>query len=227
MAHNSSFMGFFLFLYYVLILVVSITIGLFFVIILAAIPSSVRLSADIPINPLILATTKLSAIMILKLFRSTRFLKNGVAHAGIIILYSIVIWATSTETSENVTFNTQIMSYLTYLICGIAIMPILGLNYFINYEKQSVRNSIFLPTSTMWLSPLLAEMYIWAKWFALGIFREKASYMTLGGAGTQDILFWYGFLALVITTSFHLLRIITFPIFEKYIYVRISNLTKK
>jgi hypothetical protein len=58
----------------------------------------------------------------------------------------------------------------------------------------------------MWLSPFITEIYIWGKWLITGIFFEKAGYMTLGGAGTQDILFWPGFFTLIALSCFHLLR---------------------
>jgi len=69
----------------------------------------------------------------------------------------------------------------------------------------------------MWLSPFIAEMFIWAKWFLTGVLFEKASYMTVGEAGTQDILFWQGFLALVTMTCFHVLIHTVSPILKKWI----------
>lgn len=219
-----------MFLYYLSILVVSIVIGQFCALTVAAIPSEMRLSADIPVHPLTLVTVALSIVMILKLFRSLRSMKNRTTSIGIIIiiLYSIAIWAVSTETPENITFNIPIISYLTYLVCIIAIMPFFSWTRFIKFsEEHFVRESTYFATSTMWLSPFIAEIYIWAKWFVTGVFWEKASYMTLGGAGTQDVLFWQGFLALILMTSFHFLRIITFPIFEKYfIHMRTINVNK-
>jgi hypothetical protein len=57
----------------------------------------------------------------------------------------------------------------------------------------------------MWLSPFLAELYIWGRWSIQGEFWYKLSYMALGGKGTSDVLFWYGFMALIAMFSFNVI----------------------
>jgi len=154
-------------------------------------------------------TIPLSITMTLKLFKSSRLMKNRTAKINIIIilLYSLLIWAASTETPENVTFKVDILTFLNYFICLVTILTFLGWTRFIWFsEEHAISESICFTVSTMWLSPFIAEMYIFGKWLVTGVLFEKASYMTLGGAGTQDILFWQGFLTLIILVCFHMLR---------------------
>lgn len=73
-------------------------------------------------------------------------------------------------------------------------------------EEHAIEESFYFAVSIMWLSPLIAEIYIWGKWLITEVFFEKVSYMTLGGAGTQDIPFWQGLLTLVSLACFHFLR---------------------
>lgn len=85
------------------------------------------------------------------------------------------------------------------------VAPVVTVPNFPTHSERAALDSIYFGTSIMWLSPFLAELVIWAKWYMIGIFWEKASYMTLGGNGTRDVLFWYGFWAFITMSSFQVL----------------------
>jgi len=67
MSHNSSVRSVLNFTWLSAILVFSIVIGQLFAIVMFMIPSAMRISRDVPVNPLTLVTVSVSIVMILKL----------------------------------------------------------------------------------------------------------------------------------------------------------------
>jgi len=72
-------------------------------------------------------------------------------------------------------------------------------------EKNARRDSIFFAASIMWLSPFLAEILLLLSWFIQGKLWNRLSCMVLGGSGTNDVLFFYGFWVFISIGFFHFL----------------------
>lgn len=159
-----------------------------------------------PVHPLVFITSTLSLIMLAKLcLFSNCPKKTRLITIVTVISYLTICYFVATETPTGVIFDLNMMQCLTVLICIIAILPFFGEKRLIEFpENIAERDSIFFAASIMWGSPFISELAIWLRWYIEGIYWQRTSYMTLGGAETADILFRFGFWTLVFLTIFHI-----------------------
>jgi len=149
---------------------------------------SIILSNEVRVNILVPVTLGASAIMITRFFKKPQYQRvTQFLMASTILLLSVIIYLIADKTAQGVTYSPQILTVLTYVVCYLAIIPFVIENRLTSFFKTRKEvDSVFLATSIMWLSPLVAELFIWPMY----------SYMTLGAMGFSDVLFFYGFEAL-------------------------------
>jgi len=195
---------------------ISYFLGLMIAWAVGKIPSEVRLPI-IPVNPLVLAVLFTTGIMLWKLLPSFRNYENTLVVAIVMVVtYTIIICLIAVDTPEMITFNIQIMSCLTIPVYTIAVLPFLMKQAAISFQRDKAeRDSTFFAASIMWLSPFLAEMLIMLKWYTWGNLGHRLTYMVLGGKGTNDVLFFYGFWLFISVEFFHLLAGLTSSRTEK------------
>lgn len=211
-------------LFLVFIFWVSDMVGWLFVNILFIVPSAWRLSESIPVNPIILIIIPLSVFMLHKLFVSLNYLKNKVTHLTVffILTYSSIILATASESFEGITFDIETIKVLSHFVFLISILISLEWIPSLKFSSErSVLDSVFFAASIMWLSPFIAELFIWTKWSIIGIAFERASHFTIGGAGTQDILFWPGLWA--VSTMYYFQSLIRIPMIKRIIDRKLAD----
>jgi hypothetical protein len=178
--------------------------GFYVSIALSLIPSGGGL-LSVPMNPLVPLVLFASIIMLYSLlssFRNSKIL--SIKTITLICGCTTIVYLTATDTPTAVTYNVTIMNLLTLSVYFIAVLPFFFKRTIISFEQSKAKkHSISLATSVMWLSPFLADMLVLLRWHVSGEL-ERLSYMVLGGAGTNDILFFYGFWLLVSMSFFHL-----------------------
>lgn len=159
----------------------------------------------ISVNPLTLGALIITCIMIWKLLPSMRRSKyTFVTLMSTVSIYTLFVYLIAVDTPESVTFDTRIMSFLTLPIYTLAVLPFVAKQHVICFQKERAeRDSVFLAASIMWLSPSLAEILVLLRWYVQGNLWNRLNYMVLGGNGTNDVLFFYGFWAFLSVNLFH------------------------
>jgi MFS family permease len=172
----------------------------------AMIPSGWRLFF-IPVNPLSFVILIIIIIMFWKLIPSLKHSRNTlIIEVAMISVYTLIIYLIAVDTPKSVNFDVQILSILTLFVYVTAILPFTVKQRLIHFlEKNARRDSIFFAASIMWLSPFLAEILLLLSWFIQGNLWNRLSYMVLGGSGTNDVLFFYGFWVFISIDFFHFL----------------------
>jgi hypothetical protein len=172
---------------------------------MARIPLEGRLPY-IPVNPLVPVILFLLGVMfwkshVLRSSRSTLFMGTT-----IFLVYVALIYSLQVDTSTAVTVSPQAMQYLTVLPYLMAVLPFILKQPLINFRKERAElDSVLFAASIMWLSPFTADILFLLKWWSLGILEHKLSYMVLGGSGTNDVVFFYGFWVFIAVLGFHFL----------------------
>jgi hypothetical protein len=160
----------------------------------------------IPANPLALLVLFLSGIMFWKLmssFRNSSIL--FMVTIALILAGTITMYLTSIDGPKGVVFNTSILNYLTVLTYLIAVLPFLWNQKRISFHQERAGcHSVFFASSVMWLAPFFADILVMVKWYVSGILESRLTHMVLGGSGTSDVLFFYGFWLLISMELFHL-----------------------
>ena len=161
----------------------------------------------IPVNPLSLVILIFTLIMFWKLLPSLKHSRNTlIIEVAMISVYTLIIYLIAVDTPKSVNFDTRILSILTLFVYVVAILPFIVKQRLIHFlEKNARRDSIFFAASIMWLSPFLAEILLLLSWFIRGNLWNRLSYMVLGGSGTNDVLFFYGFWVFISIEFFHFL----------------------
>ena len=156
-------------------------------------------------NPLLFALLAIIAIMFWKLLPSLRHSRNTfITEVAMVSVCTVIIYLVAIDTPQSVVFDMRILSALTLPVYVLAILPFTmkpRLTHFL--EKNARRDSIFFAAGIMWLSPFLAEILLFLKWCLQGNLWNRLSYMVLGGSGTNDILFFYGFWVFISVEFFH------------------------
>jgi hypothetical protein len=180
-------------------------LGLLVALLMSKIPSAGRLPF-IPVNHLVLPVLFVSGIMFWKLmssFRNSSILL--IVTIALILAGTITMYLTSIDGPEVVVFNTTILNYLTVLTYSIAVLPFLWNQKRISFHQERAKHhSIFFACSIMWLAPFFADILVMVKWYVSGILESRLTHMVLGGSGTSDVLFFYGFWLLISMELFHL-----------------------
>jgi len=173
------------------------------------------------IHLLVLVTLFASLVMLWKLrptfkdSRTTLFVTTMT-----IAILAVIIRSIAVETTETVEYDGRVMGGLAIAVYFLALLPFFTRRPIVSYHGgRAERDSIFLAASVMWISPFLAELAMYLRWFLSN--DQRIVYMTLGGAGIKDVLVFYGFRVLVSALLFHTFRRLCVRIMESDFYKRI------
>jgi hypothetical protein len=192
------------------LMTIPLFLGLLASFIMAKVPSAGGLIV-IPVNPLVIATLFLSFVMVYRLGSFLKNLKNMLVFLTFFVSYTIIIYLDGVETKTAVSYSFNIVYFLLVIVYLVAVSPFLAGKNIVSFQQSIAKvQSISFAACIMWLSPFCAEMFVWLRWYALGDLWQKLGYMVLGGAGTGDLLFYFGFWALVSMACFHILRRLLF-----------------
>lgn len=160
----------------------------------------------IPVSPLVFAVLFCSVIMLYVLRPFFRNSRNLLVFTLFICGYTIIVYLIGIDTPNAVYYNTISMYFLLLPVYVVTAFPFLSpRKTIISFEGSRAKiQSIGFATSIMWLSPFFAEMLMLARWYVSGEFWHRISYMVLGGAGANDVLFYFGFWIFVSVCSFHI-----------------------
>jgi len=121
-------------------------------------------------------------------------------------VFTAVAFVIAVDKPKAVVYDTEVMVSMTLIACALAALPFIVKQQVLCFsENHARRDSIFFGASVMWLSTLFADLMFLIKWSVQGILLERLRYMTLGGAGFNDVLFFYGAVAFLTITLFHLI----------------------
>lgn len=188
----------------VVVLFACICVGYYFSASLSRINFEGRMTAEIPVNPLVLLTAGISMGMAVSILYNRDYPKKAkIALLFFTAAYSMILYFISNENSSGININPSILSYLTIFVCLFAAIPFLSENVAFKFSiDKPERDFVFFVTVVMWLSPLINDLIIWLRWSIQGVFWDYVRTMILGGKGFSDVLFYYGFWAFVTSFSF-------------------------
>lgn len=148
-----------------------------------------------------------SFVMMTTLLRSIKNYRTSLSVTiFILVVFTTLAFVTAVDKTTAVVYDTRIMMSMTFIACSLAVLPFILKNKYLHFSKYyAKRDSIYFGASVMWLSPLFADTLFLIKWGIEGILFERLESLTLGGAGFNDVLFFYGAIAFLTITLFHLI----------------------
>jgi len=121
------------------------------------------------------------------------------------VLFTIVAFIIAVDKPTTVDYDTRVMVPMAFIACVLASLPFIVNQEILRFsEHHARRDSIYFGASIMWLSTFFADMIFLLKWSVQGVLLERLRYMMPGGAGFNDVLFYYGTVAFLALSLFHL-----------------------
>ncbi len=159
----------------------------------------------IPIHPLIFFVWPFSLWLITEIW--TRFRENSskiFLFSSTFFIYILVTQLLVVERQEGIFFNLEPvynMPLLSFVVLTEMVLLFL-------YDASITRSVTFrditayvgFASTIPWLSPAIVETFIIVRWFLEGRLQEMTTGKGVGGAGLNDILFYYGGRNLVISS---------------------------
>jgi len=186
------------FVIFIALFAICITVGLFVMLGVSKLNLEGNLTNAIPVNPVVFFTVSISIIMIgITVHKKDYPKKTKTLMFSLILIYSVIMYKTTTVTLIAVDYNFPVLYILTIFACSFLALSFFFIKFPFKFSVQSpYRDYIFFVTSLMWLSPLISDASIWS----------RVSHMILGEMGFADTLFLFGFWAFVSSCLFIFIR---------------------